>query len=53
MTKLTKGDILFIVYVLVKIFQVCSNLFTDKTLNQTKLDNILDKLDMMIAEENL
>lgn len=53
MTKLTKGDILFIVYVLVKIFQVCSNLFSDRTLNESKLDNILEKLDDMIAEESL
>ena len=51
--KLNKSDILTIAYIVVMVFKAFSSFITDKKVNESKLDDILSKLDDMIVEESL
>lgn len=48
--KLTKSDILFVLSILLEVFKVCSRMFTDKQVNEERIDQIVAKIDDMMKE---
>ena len=51
--KLNKSDILTIAYICVMLFKAFSSFITEKRVNESKLDDLLSKLDDMIVEDSL